>query len=136
MSRKLDADIKEWATDVMRHVHKSAFSGINAVERILRQPGNSTKGSNHRVLWWPRNRRISKMSKAMHQIDSVSQVCLIINAELILNDDNTIFSFRDLAKNSSLTVGRARGYVTKSKRKLRKILRGFGKSEPGLDGFY
>ena len=122
MSRKLDKDIEEWAADLMNNIHKCGFSGINAVEKILRDPGISTKGSNHRVHWWPKNRRISRMSKAMHQIDKISQICLIVDSRAIMSDDGNIFTKYDLAKNSSLEVRRFNDYRKKAKAKLSVVL--------------
>jgi hypothetical protein len=106
MSRKLDGDISEWARDIVDSSHMSGFSGINVVEKILRDPGFSTGGSRHRVHWWPRTRNIAKMSKAMHQIDKLSQICLIIDSGYVLTDDGLIFDKHKLAKSSSLTVRR------------------------------
>lgn len=122
MSRKLDGWIAEWAMSIVRDSRRSGYSGINVVERILRDPGISTRGSNHRVLWWPRNHRIAKMSKAMHQIDKVSQIVLIIDAGCIVNDDGTIFTKHDLARNSSVGVRRFNEMRKISKRKLSRIL--------------
>ena len=126
MSRKLDKDIEEWAADLMNNIHKCGFSGINAVERILRDPGRSTKGSNHFVHWWPKNRRISRISKAMHQIDKISQICLIVSAGCIMKETEkgkTVFTEKDLKNKSSLTVEEIRERVTVSKRRLAEILR-------------
>ncbi len=123
MSRKLDADIEEWAASVVYDLRKSGFSGINVVERILKDPGISTNGCAHRVLWWPpRSRRKWKVIRAMHQIDSISQMCLVVDASCILNEDNTIFTRHDLAKNSSIEVRRFNEIKKKAKSKLSQIL--------------
>lgn len=115
MTRRIDGLLSEWAEDIVLNAHKSGFSGINVVEKILRDPGISTGGSRHKVHWWPRNKRIAKMSRAMHQIDSVSQVCLIVKYGRIVNDDGSIFDEKQLVRNSSIgmndflrLVGRAR----------------------------
>jgi hypothetical protein len=122
MGRKLDADILAWALDLIGFARRSGFSGINAVERILRDPGISTGGSDHKILWFPRNRRISKISKAMHQIDRIDQICLIVESGALMDDDNRIFTMKDLARNSTLTVGSARDRAKKAKRKLNFII--------------
>ena len=122
MGRKLDADILAWALDLMGFARRSGYSSINAVERILRDPGVSTGTSDHKVLWFPRNRRISKISKAMHQIDRIDQICLIVESGALMDDDNRIFTMKDLAKNSTLSVGSARDRAKKAKRKLNFII--------------
>jgi hypothetical protein len=122
MGRKLDADILAWALDLIGFARRSGFSGINAVERILRDPGISTGGSDHKILWFPRNRRISKISKAMHQIDRIDQICLIVESGALIDDDGRVFTMKDLARNSTLTVGSARDRAKTAKRKLNFII--------------
>ena len=123
MGRKLDGDISEWAMDVVNSSHHSGFSGINTVENLLRSPGFSTNGSRHRVHWWPKTKNISKMSKAMHQIDKISQVCLIVDCGGLMKEDGNVFTINDLKKNSSLSISRIREMIRSSKRKLREIMR-------------
>ena len=122
MSRKLDGYISEWAQSIVLNIHKSGFSGISVVEKILRDPGISTTGSKHRVLWWPRNKNIAKMSRAMHQIDPIWQIVLIIDSGYMLNEDGTIFTKHDLAKNSSMGVRKFNESKKLAKQKLSKIL--------------
>lgn len=122
MSRRLDADIDEWAQDVVANMNKSGFSGINTVEKLLKDPGLSTQGSRHRVLYWPKNRRIAKMSRVMHQIDKVSQIVLIISCGYLSNDDHTVFTKHNLAKCSSLGVRRFNELEKLAKIKLSQIL--------------
>ena len=123
MSRRIDSMIDEWARDFVYGIHRSGFSGINVVERLLKDPGISTRSPGHAVLWWPKTKRIAKMSRAMHQIDSISQICLIVNCNCVLNEDNTIFNEYDLARKSSLVVGDIRRRITCAKRELKQALR-------------
>ena len=125
MSRKAKYDIAEWAEDIVNNLHKSGYRGINVVEKILRDPGFSTKGSKHRILWWPRNKRIAKVSKAMHQVDPISQVCLLVEHGGILKRDGNVFEKHDLAKTSSVTVRRFNKIVKRSTTKLLQILKGY-----------
>ena len=122
MSKRLDKDINEWAQNIVMNLHRSGFSGINVVEKILRDPGISTGGSKHRVLWWPKNKRIAKMSRAMHQIDPICQIVLVVDSGYVLTDDGRVFDKYMLAKYSSLGVRRFNEYLKKTKLKLSDIL--------------
>ena len=122
MSARLDSMIDEWARDVMSSIHKSDFPGINAVEKILKDPGISTKGAKHAILWWPENRRLAKMSRAMHQVTPIEQIILIIDCNLIVNDDKSKFTKKDLAKCSSIKVREFNDLLKKTKFKLSRIL--------------
>ena len=121
---KIDDLIDEWAWDVVRNMHKSGYSGINVVEKILRDPGISTNISRDRILWWPRTKRIAKIYRAMHQIDPIDQICLIVNSGHVRADDGSVFDKYKLAKYSSLGVRRFNSIVKKNKLKLSEILRG------------
>lgn len=121
MSR-IDDWIDEWARDVIRSLDRSGYSGINVVEKILRDPGISSSGPRDRVLWWPRNKRIAKVSSAMHRIDPITQICLIVDSGCVANDDGTTFDVRCLKQNSSLSVGEIRSRVRDAKRLLRGII--------------
>ena len=118
----LNADIDEWAKTIIDSSSMSGFSGINIIEKILSDPGISTDGSRHRVLWWPKNKRVAKISRAMHQIPVLWQIVLIVDSRHILNDDGTIFNKHMLSKCSSLSVRRFNEYRKKSKSKLSCIL--------------
>jgi len=124
MSRKTDSMIAEYVEDFMRNLHRSNYSGINVVEKILRDPGFSTGKSQHRVLWWPKNRRVAKVSKAMHQVGKLAQVILIIHYKGII-DDGVVFTKHDLAKYSSVEVRRFNNIRKKSKNKINHILDGY-----------
>jgi hypothetical protein len=118
----LNSDIDQWAQDVVRNVHKSGFSGINVVERILKDPGVATDASKDRILWWPPNRAVARISRAMHRIPVRAQICLIVDSCHILKEDGNIYSEKDLARESTLTVSEIRKYVREAKAKLRRIL--------------
>lgn len=121
MSR-IDDWIDEWAFHIVMNLHKSDFYGINVVEKILRDPGISTNGGRSKILWWPpRDRRVAKISRAMHQIDPISRVCLIIDTENLRDRDGKIFDKYALAKNSSVTVRRFNELTKNAKTKLRRI---------------
>ena len=119
---KTEHRIAEWAEDVVNSAHLVGFSGINVIEKILRDPGISTKGGRHRVLWWPRNKRLAEMSRHMHKIDPIPQVCLIVCYGRVLNEDGTVFDKYQLARNSSLTVREINRYVKSAKIKLQEYL--------------
>ena len=118
----LNSDLDAWAKDMVASADLSGFSGINVVEKILSDPGIATDGSQHRVLWWPKSKRIAKMSRAMHQIDPIWQIVLIVDSRHVINPDGTIFDKYMLAKSSSLSVRRFNEFRKKAKLKLSCIL--------------
>ena len=122
MSKRLNSLLAEWAEDKVRDASKSGFSGINVVEKLLRDPGRSTSGGGHRVLWWPRNKRLAKMHKAMHQIDSISQICLIVEHGSLRDSEGRVFDKKALVQNSSLTVRGFNDRVREARSKLQRIL--------------
>lgn len=122
MSKRLDADIQEWAQSIVVDADRSGLSGINVVERILKDPGRSTDTSPHRVHWWPKNRRIAKVSQLMHRIDKTSQICLIIDAGVIFHDDGKVFKPKDLKNCSSLSVTDIRGRIRAAKSGLKAFM--------------
>ncbi len=124
---KLDSDITEWAEDVVNNLHKSGFSGINIIEKILKDPGISTKGSRHRVLWWPKNKRLYKIGKAMHQVSGIGVICLVIQYGRMLKEDGNIYTAVDLSKDSSIDLRRFEDECRAAKGKLRAILRDYKK---------
>jgi len=119
----LSQDLDEWCRDQVNNAYSSDFSGINVIEKILRDPGMSTDGSRDRVLYWPRSKRIARISRAMHQVDSISRVCLIVDSGHLMKEDGNSFTLNDLKKNSSLSVGDMRYRIKESKRKLREVRR-------------
>ena len=125
MSKKVDSMIAEYVETLVRDIHRSGYAGINAVERIIRDPGIATDRSQHRILWWPKNRRCAKVSKAFHQIDVISRVVLIIHYKGVITDDGKVFTKHDLAKNSSIGVRRFNEILKKSKNKIADILAGY-----------
>ena len=122
MGRKLDGLIYEWAAVQVKDEARSCLSPINTVERILRDPGRSTGGSQHRVHYWPVNKRMSNMSWAMQRLSKLEHIILIIDSNVILGNDGMIYDKYWLAKNSSLTVREFNRYRKKSKAKLSAIL--------------
>jgi hypothetical protein len=118
----LKDDIKEWAADVVRAANRSDYSGINPVEKILRDPGFATGGSKHCILWWPRNRRVARMYRAMHRIDTFSQICLIVESEQMVTEDGQIYDKKMFTKDQSISLRRFNEINRNSKSKLRCIL--------------
>ena len=86
--RNLESDLVVWAEDRVNTAHRCGYSGINIIEKILKDPGISTQGTRHRIHWWPKSRRIYKIGRAMHQISAIDQVCLIIKYGRLINPDN------------------------------------------------
>ena len=117
----LSQDLDEWCRAEVDSAYTSEYSGINVIERILRDPGVSTDHSKDRVLWWPRNKRVGRMSRIMHQIDPISRICLIVNSGCLMKDDGNSFTINDLKKCSSLSIGHIKQRIREAKRKLRKI---------------
>ena len=122
MSKRLDADIQEWARSMVAEADKSNLSAVNIVEKILRDPGMASGGSRDRVHWWPKNRRIAKISRLMHRIDETSQLCLIIDSGVIFHDDGRVFKPKDLKDISSLSVGDIRNRIRAAKLGLRAFM--------------
>ena len=121
--KRIDALIAEWAEDVVMRSYESGFPGINVIERILRDPGIATGGSKHKVLFWHRNKRIAMVSRAMHRIDPIAQICLIVRYGGILKEDGTVYTKHDLVKESSLTLRRFNELVRSSRKQLQEITR-------------
>ena len=122
MADRLVYLIREWAEAAAEDMWKSGYPGINAVEQLLRDPGRSLGINGHRVLYFHRNQRIAKVSRAMHQVDPISQVCLIVKYGRIVDDDGRIMTGRDLVSNSSLTPADYKEKCRSALHKLRKVL--------------
>ena len=120
--RRVDRWLSDWAESVIEDVNASNYPGINGVERILKDPGVATDTSRHKVLWWPKNRRVAKVSKAAHQLNSIEIIVLVIHYGFVLNDDQTRFTKKDLAQNSSISVSRYHQIRKAARRKISKIL--------------
>lgn len=97
--KQIDFDLTLWAEDVVNKMHRSGFSGINIIEKILKDPGISTSGTRHRVLWWPRSKRIAKMSRAMHQVSQRGQLCLMVEyGRIVKPHDGQILEKREFSR--------------------------------------
>ena len=122
---KLDRWLTEWAEEQIYSADCCGYSGINIVERILRDPGRSTKGSRHKVLWWPRNYRVGRVSRAMHQIPVMSQLCLIVEFGKIVKPENgQVLEKHEFSINYGFGARKFDRYVRKAKNKLSRILWG------------
>ena len=86
--RNLDSLLVEYCEHLVNTYHRCGYSGQNIIHRILKDPGISTQGSKHKILYWPRNKRIAKMSRAFHHLDAMQQICLIVRFGRIVDPDN------------------------------------------------
>jgi hypothetical protein len=128
--RRVDRWLTDWAESVIADTYRSDYSGINVVERILRDPGITTDLSQHKVLWWPKNKRVSWVSKAAHQLTPTERIILIIHYGHVLNDDGTRFTKKELAQNSSISTSRYLSIKGAARRKISRILDGYDKNGP------
>ena len=113
--------VREWAEDAAETLHRSGYSGINVIEKLLRDPGVVSGGS-HRVLWWPKNQRIARVSKAMHQVDPRSQCCLVVRYGRVVMEDGQLMRAGDLVRGSSLTHSDYKERIRDAMRILRNAL--------------
>ena len=91
--RNLDSLLVEYCEHLVNTYHRSGYSGENIIHKILNDPGISTQGSRHRVLWWPpfrgrKQRRIYDMGRAFHRLDILQRMCLIVEYGRIVDPDN------------------------------------------------
>lgn len=124
MRSRVDSWLYEWAETECAAIHKSGYGGINVVERLLRDPGG-TQIAEHKILWFPKNRRVARVSKASHQLTPLERIVLIIDYGNIRRDDQKRFTLKDLARYSSVTVRRSRHIKKAAKQKMSKILKGY-----------
>jgi hypothetical protein len=119
--QKIDRWLVEWADLEIAGTAESGFSGINVVEKLLRDPGVVSGQSKDKILWWPKNRRMSKMSKAMHQLDAIEKLILVVHYGFLPHEGRKYTKF-DLAKESSIDVDRFAQIRRKARKKLIKAL--------------
>ena len=86
--RNLDSLLVEYCEHLVNVMDRSGYSGQNIIHKILKDPGISTQGSRHRILWWPRSKRLYKMGRAFHHLDIMQQMCLIVQFGRIVDPDN------------------------------------------------
>ena len=125
--RRVDRWLGEWAESAIRDANSSCMPGIGVVERILRDPGIATQISQHKVLWWPRNRRVAAISRAAHQLTPIERIVLIIHYGYVQNDDGTRFTKRHLEKFSSVSQKRFSKLRRDARRKIVKLLDSYEK---------
>ena len=102
---KIDADLTVWAREKVSTLHRSGYSGINIIEKILRDPGIATGGSRHRILWWPRSKRLAKMSRAMHRVSQRGQVCLVVEyGEIVKPNNGQILTKQEFSRYLGISV--------------------------------
>jgi len=138
---RVDRWLTEWADRTLVDCNESGLSGINTVEKLLRDPGVATGQGGHKVLWWPhRKKRISKAahkraswtSKASHQLTPTERIVLIIHYGNVKNDDKSRFTKFDLAQNSSISVQKYLSIKKGAQRKMSRILSSYHRN--GADG--
>jgi len=123
MSRRIDSMISDYIVEYVKLVHGTSFSGINVVNKLLKDPGFSTEGSQHRVLWWPKNHRIAQISKAFHVLSPKEVAIMAIYYKGVINDDGSTFTKEDLAKNSTIGLRRFGEIHRNAKRKVKDALK-------------
>ena len=114
---RIDRWLIEWADDVIRRAYSSELSSVNIVERLLRDPGMASDSGKDRVLFWHRNPRIASVSRAAYRLDTISQIILIIHYGYLPYEGRK-FTLKDLAKNSSMTLGEISAKRRDARRKL------------------
>ncbi len=100
----LISDLKEWAKHEADQLQETNFSPINVIEALLRSPGRSTRFGGHRILYWPKNRRLGRMSRAMAQVvPPANQACLVVKfGEILDPETGQLFTPKDFIYCSSL----------------------------------
>ena len=126
--RNLDALLVEYCEHLVNTYHRCGYSGQNIIHKILNDPGISTQGSKHRVLWWPKNKRIARMSRAFHYVMPLARVCLIVEYGKILKDDGWILTKKEFCADSGYSCALFDVYVKHAKKQLRYILKTYEKS--------
>ena len=122
--RTLDSLLVEYCKEVADTMYRSDYSRENAIHRMKFNPGISTQGSRHRILWWPRNRRIAKMSRAFHHLDVMQRMCLIVEYGKIVDPDNgQIVIPLDFALDHGFGLRKFNNNVRESKTILSRILK-------------
>ena len=91
--RNLEFRLVEFCEDAANKMYRSGYSGENIFYKIANNPGIDTKGSRHRILWWPpfsgrKQKRIYEMGRAFHYLDIMQRMCLIVNYGRIVDPDN------------------------------------------------
>ncbi len=125
--RNLDSLLVEYCEHLVNVMDRSGFSGINIIEKILKDPGISTLGSKHRVLWWPKNKRIAKMSRAFHYVIPMARVCLVVEYGRALKEDGWILTKKEFCADAELSCALFDSYVKVAKKQLRYILKTYKK---------
>ena len=129
VSKKLDRWLVEYCEDIVNTLHRSGYSGINIIEKILKDPGISTGGSRDRILWWPKNDRMAKMSKAFHQISGYSRLCLVVEyGRMVLPENGQILTKEMFCRKLGKSCAFFDVCVKQAKTKLRYILKTYEKS--------
>ena len=125
--RNLDSLLVEYCEHLVNVMDRSGFSGINIIEKILKDPGISTLGSKHRALWWPKNKRIAEMSRAFHYVMPNARVCLVVEYGRVLKEDGWILTKKEFCADQGSSCALFDSYVKVAKKQLRYILRVYKK---------
>jgi hypothetical protein len=122
LSDNLDDSIREWADDQVK-LMLGGYSGINAVERILRDPGIASQISQHKILWWPKTRRIARISRASHHLRPIDRIVLMVDAGVVMNKEGKPLEPKEFCEETKGSVRKYGAYVKRAKQRLREILR-------------
>jgi hypothetical protein len=114
--------IADYIEEYVTEIHSSNYSGINTVEKILADPGVSTDGSQHRVLFWHKTHRMAKVSKAFHTLSPKERMLLVIHHGGVIHDDGSRFTEKDLIQSTSMTTRKLREYVRNAKKKVGRFI--------------
>ena len=126
--RSLDSLLVEYCENIINTMHRSGFTGINVIEKLLHDPGISTQGSQHRVLFWHKNRRFARMSRAWAQIPAEEQLCLVVEyGRGVKIEDGQILTKKEYCAHIGHSCAVFDFYVKKAKTKLRGILKTYKK---------
>jgi len=126
--RNLESLLTEYFKHVIDTMHKSGFTGINVIEKLLHDPGISTQGSLHRVLFWHKNRRFARMSKALAQIPEEQHECLAVEyGQGVKIEDGQILTKKEYCAHIGHSCAVFDFYVITAKTKLRGILKTYKK---------
>jgi predicted DNA-binding WGR domain protein len=104
-------------------MHHSGYSGINVIEKNAKDPGISTYNSKHKIHWWPKNKRIARLSRAMHQMSSIRRSCLIVEYGRIVKEDGQLLTKQEFSKFVGLRPWEFDENIKLSRKMLKFILK-------------
>lgn len=125
---KLDSDLTMWAEDIVNTIHRTGYTKISVIERMVSDPGIATRGSKHRVLWWPRNKRIARISRAMHQVHPYGRLCVVVEyGRLVQSHNGQILTKKEFSRKKGHSCAFFDICVKEAKKKIRYLLKTYAK---------